>query len=188
MYQAILAALEHKEPPPLVNMRARFTESVVDSYDDQKAATLLSQFKKNNTWQCPTLVVLHTLWDDRDAQYTPDDLRWADRLLARETGLIAMMRRAGVGLLAGTDLPPKAKGGMIHDELAALVAAGLTPMQALETATRNPAEFLHQLDVRGTIKPGKAADLVVLDANPLDDIHNTRHVSQVILQGRVVSR
>jgi imidazolonepropionase-like amidohydrolase len=188
MYQAILAALKHKEPPPLENMRARFTESVVDSYDDQKAAKLLSQFKKNNTWQCPTLVVLHTLWDDRDAQYTPDDLRWADRLLARETGLIAMMQKAGVGLLAGTDLPPKANGGTLHDELAALVAAGLAPMQALETATRNPAEFLHQLDVRGTIEPGKAADLAVLNANPLDDIHNTRHVSQVILQGRVVSR
>ena len=188
MYQDILAALDRKEPPPLANMRARFTELVVDSFDEQKAATLVSLFKKNDAWQCPTLVVLHTLWDDSDAHYTPDDLRWAERLIAKETGLIAMMQKAGAGLLAGTDLPPNAKGGTIHDELAALVAAGLTPMQALETATRKPAEFLHQLERRGTIEPGKSADLVVLNANPLDDIHNTRQVSTVVVEGRIIAR
>ena len=78
-----------------------------------------------------------------------------------------MMQKAGVGAL--------------QDELAALVNADLTPMQALKTATRNPAEFLGQLDKVGPIERGKLADIVLLDANPLDDIHNTSRVSAVIL-------
>ena len=65
--------------------------------------------------------------------------------------------------------------------------AGLTPMQALETATRNPAEFLlGKLDSSGTVEKGKVADLVLLNANPLDDIHNTSRISAVILRGRLI--
>jgi imidazolonepropionase-like amidohydrolase len=98
-----------------------------------------------------------------------------------------MMQQAGLGLLAGTDLPPDAKNGTIHDELADLVDAGLTPMQALEAATINPAKFLGKSSSLGTIERGKIADLVLLSANPLDDIHNTARISAVILGGRVVS-
>ncbi|HZS27481.1 MAG TPA: amidohydrolase family protein [Candidatus Angelobacter sp.] len=188
MYHDILTALDRKEPPSSANMRAAFTQAIVESYDSQKAAKLVSQFKRNDTWQCPTLVVLHTLWADGETQYSSEDRLWAERLIAKETGLVAMMQKAGVGLLAGTDLPPNVKGGTIHDELAALVSAGLTPMQALETATRNPAKFLGKLDSTGTIEPGKSADLLLLNANPLDDIRNTRRISAVILQGRVVPR
>jgi len=169
-------------------MRYAFTQTLVESYDGQKAAALVSRFKRNDTWQCPTLVVLHTLWADGEMHYSPDDLRWADQLLAKEVELVAMMQKSGVGLLAGTDLPPNAKDGTIHDELAALVDAGLTPMEALETATRKPAEFLGKLDSLGTIERGKSADLLLLDANPLDDIHNTRRISTVFLQGRIISR
>jgi imidazolonepropionase-like amidohydrolase len=99
-----------------------------------------------------------------------------------------MMQRAGVGLLAGADLPPNSRDGTIHDELAYLVDAGLTPMQALLTATRNPAGFLGKFSTLGTVERGKLADLVLLDANPLDDIHNTRRISAVIIRGHVVSR
>ncbi len=187
MYYDILTALDPKEPPPYPNMRSAFTRAVAEGYDAQKALALISRFKRNDTWQCPTLVVLHTLWTD-ETQYSTEDLRWAERLIAEETGLVAMMQRTGVGLLAGTDLPPNAKGGTIHDELAALVSAGLTPMQALETATRNPAEFLGKLDSVGTIERGRSADLVLLDANPLDNIQNTKRISTVILQGRIVPR
>ena len=97
-----------------------------------------------------------------------------------------MMNKAGVGLLAGTDLPANAKDGTIHDELVALVGAGLTQMQALETATRKPAEFLGKLDSFGSVELGKVADLLLLDANPLDDIHNTRRISAVIVRGHLV--
>ena len=75
-------------------------------------------------------------------QYTSEDLNWAGRLITKNAGLVLMMQKAGVGLLAGTDLPPNAENGTVQDELVALIEAGLTPLQALRTATRNPAEFL----------------------------------------------
>ena len=187
MYEDILTALGKNEMPPTSNMRSEFTRAIVESYDHQKAAALIRRFQRNGTWQCPTLVVLHTLWADGAVQYTSQDLRWADRLLARNAEIVNMMQRAGMRLLAGTDLPPGTKNGSIHDELAYLVDAGLSPMQALETATRNAAEFLEKLDTVGTIERNKAADLVLLDANPLDDIHNTARISSVIIRGRVAS-
>jgi hypothetical protein len=187
IYRDILTALGNNETPPTTNMRAEFARAIVESYDPQKAAALIRRFQRNGTWQCPTLVVLHTLWADSTARYTSEDLHWADRLLARDAEIVDMMQRAGVRLLAGTDLPPGTRNGSIQDELAYLVDAGLTPMQALETATRNAAEFLGKLDTVGTIERDKAADLVVLNANPLDDIHNTARISAVIMRGRVVS-
>ena len=76
----------------------------------------------------------------------------------------------------------------MHDELQLLVESGLTPMQALQAATKNAAEFSKQLDVLGTVEVGKIADLVILDANPLIDIRNTTKISTVIFDGRVHSR
>jgi imidazolonepropionase-like amidohydrolase len=186
MYDDILSALNRHSPPPLTNMQAAFTKRLVESYDENKASALISRFKKNDTWQCPTLVVLRTLWAG-DAQYSPEDLLWADRLITKNAAFIPLMQKSGIGLLAGTDLPPNAKGGTIHDELAALVAAGLTPMQALQTATIQPARFLERSQSIGTIEVGKTADLVLLDADPLDDIHNTARISAVILHGHIVS-
>ena len=81
------------------------------------------------------------LWKDGEMHYTPEDLTWAGRLTAMNAKMVLLMQNAGVGLLAGTDLPPGAANGTIHDELAALVKAGLSPMQALRTATCNPAKF-----------------------------------------------
>jgi hypothetical protein len=186
MYNDALAAQERKERTPHPNMDAQFTRKVLETYDVRKATALIARFIKNDTWQCPTLVVLH--WAvDGDKRYTGEDLVWADRIIAKDTELVAMMQKAGVGLLAGTDLPPNAKNGTIHDELAALVDAGLAPIQALETATRGPAKFLGKLASSGTVEKGKVADLVLLNDNPLDDIHNTTHISAVILRGRLIS-
>jgi imidazolonepropionase-like amidohydrolase len=188
IYQDSLTALGKGEAPPTTNMRAEFTQALVESYDAGKAATLIRRFRGNGTWQCPTLVVLHTLWADSAAKYTPEDLYWADRLLELTGKIVKMMQQSGMKLLAGTDLPPETRNGTIHDELARLVGAGLTPMEALQTATRNPAEFLNQLDSVGTIERNKAADLILLNANPLDNIHNTSQISMVILRGRVVGQ
>jgi imidazolonepropionase-like amidohydrolase len=99
------------------------------------------------------------------------------------------MNRAGVTLLTGTDLSGFkwiSPGASLHDELALFVDAGLTPMQALQAATRNPARFLHV--EAGTIEVGKRADLVLLDANPLDDIRNTRRIDSVVLDGTLFDR
>ena len=90
-------------------------------------------------------------------------------------------------MLAGTDMPQAFvyPGFSLHDELALLVQSGLTPLEALRAATYNPAEFLGALDSLGTVAQGKIADLVLLDADPLTDIRNTRRISIVIANGRV---
>ena len=74
-----------------------------------------------------------------------------------------------------------------HIEMASMVEAGLTPAEAITAATRNSAEFL-RLDRLGTVSVGKSADFIVLDANPLDDIANTRRISTVYLRGKEVDR
>jgi imidazolonepropionase-like amidohydrolase len=101
------------------------------------------------------------------------------------------MFRAGVPFMAGTDTAAGVHvfpGFSLHEELALFVQAGLTPMQALQTATRNPAEFMGRLDDLGTVAQGKLADLVLLDANPLDNIANTRRIRAVVLAGRYFDR
>ena len=87
---------------------------------------------------------------------------------------------------AGSDLPlPPAPAALpLHDELVALVRAGLTSAEALEAATRAPAEFLGRLSTDGTIEIGKRANVVLLAGNPLEDIANTRRVAAVILRAR----
>jgi imidazolonepropionase-like amidohydrolase len=104
--------------------------------------------------------------------------------------IVGLMYRAGVPILAGTDaMNPKCFPGFsLHDELALLVDAGLSPLAALQAATRNAAQFMGQLDSRGTIEDGKIADLVLLDADPLADIHNTRSIQAVVLNGKLYPR
>jgi hypothetical protein len=112
-------------------------------------------------------------------------------LLDRYKILVRDMHRAGVEFLAGTDTSltnPIIPGVGLHRELALLVESGFTPLEALATATRNPARYLGALNIAGTIETGKAADLVLLDADPLADIHNTRKIRAVIMRGRYFSR
>jgi imidazolonepropionase-like amidohydrolase len=100
------------------------------------------------------------------------------------------MHRAGVKILAGTDTanPFVYPGGSLHDELSLLVRAGLTPMEALQAATIRAAEYLGLTHQLGSIAPGKLADLVLLDRDPLTDIQNTRSIAAVIKDGKMYSR
>ena len=100
------------------------------------------------------------------------------------------MYRAGVPLMTGTDLsiPYTFAGFSLHDELGLFVQAGLTPMEALPPATRNPAVFLGELSSQGTIERGKIANFVLLDANPLENILNTQHIRAVVLNGKYLSK
>jgi hypothetical protein len=112
-------------------------------------------------------------------------------LLARHEKLVGDMHRAGVEFLAGTDTNgwnPVFPGFGLHDELELLVDSGLTPMEALQTATRNPAMYFGSLAQTGTVQAGKIADLVLLDVDPLLDIRNTRKIDAVIMRGRYYSR
>jgi imidazolonepropionase-like amidohydrolase len=112
------------------------------------------------------------------------------KLFQRQLELVGAMHRAGVRFMAGTDTPNPFiyPGFSLHDELEWLVKAGLTPMEALQTATRNPAEYLNKLDSLGTIEKGKLADLVLLEANPLEDIGNTRKIASVVISGKLIPK
>jgi imidazolonepropionase-like amidohydrolase len=111
------------------------------------------------------------------------------RLYQKELELVGALRRARVPILAGTDVgnPYLFPGFSLHDELALLVEAGLTPMEALQASTRNPARFLGRNDL-GTVEKGKVADLVLLDADPLVEIRNTTRIAAVVVGGRLLPK
>ena len=107
--------------------------------------------------------------------------------------LVKMMKDARVKILAGTDTSPNPfaipylfPGFSLHDELASYVKVGLTPLEALQTATRNPAEFLGLVNELGTIEKGKFADLVLLDSNPLQDMTNLDKINAVVAQWQIL--
>lgn len=186
-------------------------------FDQQRLEALFRTLVHNHTWEVPTLTVnqntaflnVASLQSDPRLEYMPDSLKswWAmsaDRskrrtpeaieaaklLYQREAELVGMMSRAGVEILAGTDLgnPYTMPGFSLRDELILLVQAGLTPAQALRAATINPARFLGRDADLGTIDKGKFADLVLLDANPLQDIQNTMRINAVVADGRFLDR
>ncbi len=104
--------------------------------------------------------------------------------------LVGQLHEAGVPLGAGTDTPIgyAVPGYSLHSELELLVRAGLSPMEALRAATLRPAEFFGMTDQMGTIEEGRLADLVLLAANPLENITNTRTVRAVVSKGELLTR
>jgi imidazolonepropionase-like amidohydrolase len=191
---------------------------MLDTFSPEKANALSARFVQNRTWQCPTLVVQRNMafikdpaiHNDPRVKYMPPeivsgwdpagDFRLNDRTeedfeLAKETyrklkELVGPMRRAGVEFLAGTDVlnPYCFPGFSLHDELALLVEAGLSPMEALQAATRNPARYLGKEKDLGTVEKGKLADLVLLDASPLEDINNSRKIEAVVFGGKLLPK
>ena len=125
---------------------------------------------------------------DQLASRTEYDLR--NQLFDRSSQVVGKMQAAGVGILAGTDsaAPELVPGFSLHEELVLLTRAGLTPMQALQAATKNPADFMGVIQKQGTIEVGKNADLLVLDANPLEDIGNTQKIRALVIRGRLLDR
>lgn len=127
---------------------------------------------------------------DRDKFVSLQEYELNAKLLEKSMQLVGKMQSAGVHIMAGTDsaAPYDFPGFSLHEELVSLVESGLTPMQALQAATKNPAEFLGILKTQGTIEQGKVADLLLLDANPLEDIHNTQKIQALILHGKLLDR
>ena len=186
-------------------------QQILDTYSDAKAAALFARFRRNHTWQCPTptqirgaafrdrslpandprlKVVPVSIRQGWEAKMPASVLTWGQAFYAKKLQLLRPMQRAGVGLLAGTDTPnPYCLPGFgLHDELALLVQAGLTPMEVIQSATRNPARFLGREKEFGTVQVGKRADLLLLDADPLQDIHNTTRIRAVMADGRLLDR
>lgn len=122
---------------------------------------------------------------------SPEDMAVRKAAYQKYFEIVGAMHRRGVQLLAGTMGDEGAitvPGFSLHDELVLLVQAGLTPLEALQTATLNPARFLGREHDFGTVAPGKMADLVLLDANPLEDISNTSKIEAVVYQGKLYPR
>jgi imidazolonepropionase-like amidohydrolase len=138
---------------------------------------------KDRTWPMFTKSIL----TDMDT----DPLPVRKHFVQMELDMTLAMFRAGVPFMAGTDTAAGVHvfpGFSLHDELGLFVRAGLTPLQSLQAATLNPAKFMGRLADMGTVEKGKLADLVLLDANPLDDIANTRRIRAVVLAGRYFDR
>ena len=186
--------------------------------DESRMPALIQATKEAGVWNVPTQTLMENLAPNvsaRDLARRPE-MRFVDystlvtwteekssvlratgssaasarRTLAVRRRLIGALHAGGAGLLLGSDSPQiyNVPGYSIHRELEAMVSAGLTPYQALETGTRNVALFFGTLEESGTIEPGKRADLVLLDGNPLSDIRNTSRRAGVMLHGRWLSK
>jgi len=179
---ALLAKNHTWQCPTLVWERGGNLIDQTDFASDTRAK-YVPAYWKDVTWKRFTEQIMH--------EFSTDDLATRKRFVEKELEVVNAMHRAGIPFLAGTDTPPGVyifPGFSLHEELQRFVAAGFTPMEALQTATLNPAKFLGMEDQLGTIKKGKLADLVLLDANPLDDIRNTQKIAGVIANGRYFSR
>lgn len=190
----------------------------LDYVDDAKLKKIAQATAQSRTFTCPTLTMfrkafaetpnmeeikqrpdwplqpakhrdLYVMGHERYWKNPPSEVR-RQRYIAVRNRLVKEIADAGGKIMAGSDTPEwfLGYGFTLHRELACLVDAGLSPYQALAAATINPAEFLHAQGEWGTIEVGKRADLVLLGANPLDDIHNTTKIEGVAIGGRWLAK
>lgn len=190
------------------------TLEMVESHDPEKCADLAQRFVRNGTRVVPTLMTgplpgepgadwrqnpyarfltseewEYWAWEDSLVSRDLGDARSEAPVRLWERGVTYAMHEAGVEILAGSDAGANVYwGDGLHGELELLVGSGLTPAEALRSATAGPADFLAASDSLGMIEVGKVADLVLLSANPLEDIRNTRSIDAVIIRGRVFDR
>ena len=202
-------------PADSVALAPRYTvQGALGRCSSEDLAPLYEKFVRNGTYVTPTFTaqVEVAVWPTRAvpgdslAHYLPKAVRDyvaqifpmhdsippnADSvgraMLEKRLRQVAAMQRAGVHILTGTDAPLRNSppGFGLHEELALLVRGGMAPFDVLRSATLEPARYFGMLDSLGTIAPGKLADLLLLDANPLQDIRNTRRISAVVANGRL---
>jgi hypothetical protein len=202
-------------PAESVALAPRFpVQGVLGRCTSEDLAPLFARLAANGTRVVPTLVAQYEVaaWPRRElpgdsfAAYLPDTLRryvaaifpmpdsvpaGADSvgrsLYRKRIALVGALYRAGVQVLAGTDAPLRNSppGFGLHQELALLAEAGLSPFEVLRAATWDAVRFLGLADSLGTIAPGKVADLVLLSRDPLEDIHHTRAIELVMIAGRL---
>jgi len=198
-------------------VRKEQLKAVVSTFSAHKATQLSRLLATNNTWQVPTLLVQYTyaflnpyeLHDSPGVRYVPasavndwigrldsfrkirdgKDVEAQKRSYELEVQLVRMMHRAGVPFLAGTDAETFYPAGFgLHTELGLFVGVGFSPLEALQAATLNPAKYFGRTADLGTVEVGKLADLVILEANPLDYIRNTERIAGVVTSGHYLDR
>lgn len=193
-------------------VQALFNQIVRTAPTAEACMDLLDRMRTAGTWLTPTLTLGHSITRSRSfggsarLQRVPASVRaeWEESRLPAAVqnaigpslwrhamAAVRIPHEAGVPILAGTDASDMAYifvGSGLHDELVYLVEAGLTPLDALRAATLNPARFMGREHAFGTVEVGKAADLVLLAANPLDDIANVRRIRAVVLRGEYLNR
>jgi imidazolonepropionase-like amidohydrolase len=190
-------------------------EAAIAEFTDDEAKKLARLMVKRNAWFDPTLIMYWSIAhqadfreqpDPRDRYTsksarefwkffpdrpsTPEARKKMDEGFTRALQITGILHSEKVRFLVGTDLAGRNifPGSSVHDELALLVKAGLTPMESIVAATRHPAEALGKLTELGTIERSKVADLVLLDGDPLADIANTKKINAVIANGRLFRR
>lgn len=187
----------------------------IENFDEEKAKEVLKVLAKNETWQIPTLTLntgftkryfLTPDWQD-SFNYLSDSIKleWKERAesfseykispfnIQYSEWMLDMTGRihdSGIEIMAGTDCPIffLTPGRSLHQELAMLVEAGLSPLEAIKAATINPAKYFNLQNELGAIKIDQWADLVILNANPLEDINNTKRINAVVKQGKYFDR
>jgi imidazolonepropionase-like amidohydrolase len=211
-------AMVRKGAPVTAAQSEFFGLNLGEHLDVSTLPALVEATRKAGVWNVPTQSLIENLapGESAEALARRPEMRyvsaktlsqWAEdkNSILEETGsspesarhtmearrkLIKALHAGGAGLLLGSDAPQiyNVPGFSIHRELETLVAAGLTPYQALETGTRNVAVFFGTLPQTGTIETGKRADLILLEANPLVDVRNTTRRAGVMLGGRWLSK
>ena len=185
-----------------------------DSRDVAVCAETLAAYRRNNVADAPSLVGYHHVVNAKEIFSNSKSMRLVPNVIRQnwESGInseigrkiqsilgpivplqsenVRVLNEAGVMLLAATDvgIPMLVPGISLHEELVLLVGSGLTPLQALQSATVNPARTLGLSDSLGSIEVSKLADLVLLDADPLKDIRNTQRIRAVMADGRLYLR
>jgi len=186
---------------------------LVRSFDQYKFDSLANFLARSNTWICPTLSVLKftstmpdASWmNDSRLKYLPEQIQkmWQpdktnidtsffeayEKMFQLQSSLTGKLAGKGVKILAGTDFPNSFcyPGFSLHDELQLMVENGLSPAMALKSATLNPAIFMGKEKEVGKIAEGYRSNLVLLKANPLEDIRNTKKINAVFIRGKYLN-
>jgi imidazolonepropionase-like amidohydrolase len=152
---------------------------ILNTFSEEKAKELADVFVRYNTWQCPTMVRMYAGLFGGSSEDT------AQKLYDLYLRLVRTYDLEGVKMMTGTD---GSDGAAIHKEFDELEKAGISPLHVLQMTTLNGAEFLGRLEDMGTVEVGRNADLVLLDANPVESVQNLHKIDAVIRAGSYHSK